>query len=158
MSIRSTVKALILHEGKLLVNKCQDTTFGEYYALPGGGQHKYETLEAAIIRECAEETGYPIKPLRLAAVCETIFTDETFRAMHPGYTHRVYHVFLCELLDTTPDAPTEKDEMQLGSEWVAVDTVNASNNIRLFPTAVGSNLLAILAGTAPVFLGSDYKE
>lgn len=36
MSIRSTVKAIILHKNKILLNKCYDKYNGEYFILPGG--------------------------------------------------------------------------------------------------------------------------
>lgn len=36
--IRSTAKAIILHEGRILLNRCADSRNGTYYALPGGGR------------------------------------------------------------------------------------------------------------------------
>ena len=158
MNIRSTVKAIIIKENKILLNRCHDDTFGDYFSLPGGGQHQYETLHEAVARECLEETGYAVTPVRFAALCETIFTNEEFRKNHPDYTHRIYHVFICKLLDTEQTKPTEKDCLQVDSEWVDIHFINATNNIRLFPTAVGDNIQDILNGTAPIFLGSDYKD
>jgi len=158
MSIRSTVKAIIIKEGKMLLNRCHDSKFGDYFSLPGGGQHQYETLQEAVIRECLEETGYTVIPIRFAALCETIFTDETFRKNHPNHTHRMYHIFICELLDTEQTMPTNKDSMQVSSEWVDMSLITSTNDIRLFPMAVGDNIQDILNGTAPVFLGSNYKN
>ena len=158
MSIRSTVKAIIIKDSKMLVNRCQDEKFGDYFSLPGGGQYQYETLQEAVIRECLEETGYSVSPVRFAALCETIFTDEGFRKEHPGHTHRIYHVFICELLDDRQIIPTEKDSMQVGSEWVDINSINTYNGIRLFPMAVGDNIHDILKGIAPIFLGSNYKD
>lgn len=60
LSIRSAAKAVIIKDNMLLLNKCYDSTLGEYYDLPGGGQNQYETIEEAIKRECLEETGYSI--------------------------------------------------------------------------------------------------
>ena len=37
MSIRTTVKAIIIKDGKILVNKCRDEKFGDYFSLVGGG-------------------------------------------------------------------------------------------------------------------------
>ena len=34
---RNSAKAIVLHEGRILVNRCV-SRFGTYYALPGGGQ------------------------------------------------------------------------------------------------------------------------
>ena len=67
MGIRNAAKAVIIDNGKILVNKNMnslgDMCYGlpngaVYYDLPGGGQNKYETLEEAVIRECLEDSGY----------------------------------------------------------------------------------------------------
>ena len=81
MGIRNAARAIIVNDGKILLNKNQnslgDMCFGiskgaVYYDLPGGGQNQYETLEEAVIRECLEETGYITAVERLAAVYEEI--------------------------------------------------------------------------------------
>jgi ADP-ribose pyrophosphatase YjhB (NUDIX family) len=149
MSIRSTVKAIIVKDGKILLNKCYGEAFGDYFSLPGGGQHLHETLEEAVVRECLEETGYAVAPVRLAAVCETILNEES---------HRVYHIFICEILDVEKITPTEKDGTQLGNEWVDINTINAINITRLFPIAVRDNIQGIIKGTSPVYLGSAYLD
>ena len=153
MSIRSTVKAIIVKNGKILLNKCYGESFGDYFSLPGGGQHQHETLEEAVVRECLEETGYAVAPVRLAAVCETINPEHTH--------HRVYHIFICEILDNEKITPTGKDgtQVEVGSEWVNINTINAINVTRLFPVAVRDNIQAVINGTAPVYLGgSIYKK
>jgi len=152
MSIRSTAKALIVRDGKLLLNRCEDET-GMYYAMPGGGQHQYETLFEAVVRECREETGYEVRPLRLAALCEGICTDEEFRKNEPDYAHKVYHIFLCELAGEKQGLPTEPDSVQTGSEWVDIRELG---KIRLLPKIVGEWITDILNDTAPMFLGSEY--
>jgi ADP-ribose pyrophosphatase YjhB (NUDIX family) len=146
MSIRSTVKAIIVKDGKILLNKCYGDAFGDYFSLPGGGQHQHETLEEAVVRECLEETGYAVAPIRLAAVCETILNEES---------HRVYHIFICKILDDEKITPTGKDgtQTELGSEWVDINTINAINVTRLFPIAVRDNIQGIINGTTPVYLG-----
>ena len=152
MGIRSTAKALIINDGKILLNKCHDRNNGDYYSLPGGGQHKYETLLDAVIRECGEETGYDIKPLRFAALCEEICLDEYFREKYPEYAHKMYHIFLCELSGSIVKAPTEKDSMQIGCEWIEIECLS---NVRLLPGVVGEHILDVLSGDAPIFLGSE---
>ena len=57
MSVRSTAKAIIIDNNKVLLNKCYDKYNGDYYSLPGGGQDKYESIYDAVLRECKEETG-----------------------------------------------------------------------------------------------------
>ena len=57
MAVRNSAKAIVLNDGKILVNRCI-SKFGEYYALPGGGQHTGEMLNETVKRELLEETGY----------------------------------------------------------------------------------------------------
>ena len=160
MSIRSTVKAIIVKDGKILLNKCYVEAFGDYFSLPGGGQHQHETLEKAVVRECLEETGYAVTPIRLAAVCETILNEESQRNNPEHNHHRVYHIFICEILDVEKITPTGKDgtQTELGSEWVDINTINAIKVTRLFPIAVRDNIKGIINGTAPFYLGSNYLD
>ena len=152
MSIRSTAKALIIHNGKALLNKCSDKHAGDYYSLPGGGQNKFETLHEALVRECKEETGYEVNPIKLIGVCELISTDEAFREKQPKYAHKMFHIFLCELASDSIEPPTETDSTQVGIEWVDIDTLHT---IRLLPKSFGEQISDILSGTAPTFLGSE---
>ncbi len=153
MSIRSTSKAIILHEGRVLLNKCFDKHNGEYYSLPGGGQNTYETMMEAVVRECLEETGYTVTPIRLAAVCEEICEDEEIRRAYPDYAHKMLHIFLCGLASEEVQEPTEKDNKQVGIEWIELDRLK---DIRLLPHALGMNITKVIAGAAPVLLGSEH--
>jgi len=155
MSIRSTAKAIIIKEGKILLNRCKDRNNGDYYSLPGGGQQKYETLQEAVVRECLEETGYTVNPVKFVALCEEICMNEEFREKYPDYAHKMYHIFLCELENSEVKGPTEIDDMQLNSEWIDLD---ALQDIRLLPKLVGSNILGIINGTVSGFLGSEHID
>jgi ADP-ribose pyrophosphatase YjhB (NUDIX family) len=104
MAIRNAAKALVIKDGKLLINKNQNT-LGDmcyglpngtvYYDLPGGGQNQYETLEDAVIRECIEESGYTVAVERLAAVYEEISMHEGFRSGYQDYAHKINFIFIC---------------------------------------------------------------
>jgi ADP-ribose pyrophosphatase YjhB (NUDIX family) len=155
MGIRNSAKAVIVHDGKILLNKCCDKNNGDYYALPGGGQQPYETLHEAVMRECLEETGYTVTPLRLAAVHEGIITDERFREKHPEYAHKLFLIFACALASEKAVTPTEKDSTQLDSEWVEI---SALLNIKILPLAVGENIMRIIHTAEPVFLPSKHIE
>ena len=152
MSIRSTAKAVIIDDRKILLNKCHDKFNGGYYCLPGGGQRTYETMHDAVVRECLEETGYTVSPVRLAAMCEEI-CDSIDRESYPEYAHKMYHVFICALCDKPRVVPSEMDDMQVGTEWVDFDRLSG---IRLLPSAVGSSILDIVNGGVPLFLGSEH--
>lgn len=68
MSLNITIRcrALIVHEGKLLVVKHGE--FFDYYALPGGKLEKGENPEECMIREIQEELGVIISNPRLMYV------------------------------------------------------------------------------------------
>ncbi|HWR22878.1 MAG TPA: NUDIX domain-containing protein [Feifaniaceae bacterium] len=153
MSVRSTAKAIILHNGKVLLNKCYDKHNGGYYSLPGGGQNQYEPLEEAAVRECLEETGYAVTPVRFAALYEEICLDEEIRAVYPQYAHKLYHIFVCTLKNEERSAPTETDDLQLGAVWV---DIAALSSVRLLPRAVGARMAELIAGAPPLFLGTDH--
>ena len=151
MSIRSTAKAIILDQDKILLNRCHDEKNGDYYTLPGGGQETYETLHEAIVRECREETGYEVAPLRFAALFEEICDDPAFRETHPQYCHKMLHIFVCSLASQTRLEPTEQDSSQIACEWIDIHSLN---NVRLLPTAVGESIGQLIAGDTALFLGS----
>ena len=155
MGVRSCAKAIVVCDGKLLVTKCRDDDNGEYYALPGGGQNLYETLEEAIVRECLEETGYRVVPKRFAALYEEIFEIPFLREKFPGYAHRVYHLFACELTGGAPGAPTETDVMQTGVEWIELSKLDAAD---LLPRNIGENIREILRSPVPLYLGSGHAS
>jgi ADP-ribose pyrophosphatase YjhB (NUDIX family) len=155
MSIRSAAKAIIINKDKVLLNKCFDEFNGQYYSLPGGEQHTYETLHEAIIRECLEETGYSVMPKRFIALCEEICEDPKTRELYPEYIHKMYHIFLCELVDDIVKKPTEIDEMQISSEWIDIKHLN---EIRLLPNALNENIVKMIRSQIPMFLGSEYIQ
>ena len=132
MSVRSTVKAIILDNGKVLLNRCYDEPNGDYYSLPGGGQEQYETLYDALVRECLEETGYTVEPLRFAALMEEICDSAFIRETYPEYAHKMLHLFVCRLVTRVVKKPTEKDSSQIACEWVEIGDIA---RINLLPKA-----------------------
>jgi ADP-ribose pyrophosphatase YjhB (NUDIX family) len=153
MGVRSTAKAIILHKGKILLNQCRDEHNGSYYCLPGGGQNDYENLSEALVRECREETGYRVVPLRFAALCEEICDDPMIREHWPDYAHKMLHIFVCELLSEEALPVTETDIAQTGSEWVEIGRLDG---LRLLPAALGEKLSELIACDRPLFLGSAH--
>lgn len=153
MGIRSTAKAFIVHNGKVLLTRCYDRKNGDYYALPGGGQEKFEPLPLAVVRECKEETGYTVLPLKLLAVCEEICESAHYREKYPQYAHKLYHIFLCGLAGEEKTEALGTDDLQTGFEWVDVSLLP---QINLLPKLVKENAPCLLAGSAPFFLGTEF--
>jgi ADP-ribose pyrophosphatase YjhB (NUDIX family) len=155
MNVRSTVKAIILHEGRVLLNRCRDDHNGEYYSLPGGGQEQFETMAEAISRECLEETGYSVESVRFAALMEEICLDPYIREHYLQYAHKMLHFFICRLTTTQRVEPTETDESQVAIEWIDAEEIP---NVNLLPKEVRAAFLQLIAQDAPQYLGSVYLE
>lgn len=87
--MRRASRAIIIKDGKLLVTK--RNKFGnEYYILIGGGVDVGETLEQALYRELAEESGVKVTNPR------PVFTENS------GFMYGHQHVFLCEYVSGEP--------------------------------------------------------
>lgn len=152
MSIRSTCKAIVINDGKILLNRCRDPHNGEYYSLPGGGQDTEEFLTEAIVREVREETGYTVIPEMFVGIGEEICNDPVVHEKWPDYIHKMYHIYRCLLDKEVPRiAPTEVDDMQLGCEWIKLSEIV---NIRLMPKMVAVNMEQMITGHHPIFLES----
>ena len=152
MPIRNSAKAIVLYNGRILLNRCT-SRFGDYFALPGGGQNPGETLLEAVRREVLEETGYSVKPVRLSGIYERI-------AERPGFAddnicHKLYFVFLCRLLNEQQIAPTERDKFQIGLEWINLKDIPTSN---MFPHAIRDNINSLIGSGETIYIGSEKEH
>ncbi len=155
MAIRSAAKAVIIRDGKVLLNLCRHEDGREYYDLPGGGQNLYESLEDAVCREVLEETGYTVAKMRFAALSEEIHTDERLRREYPDYSHRMLHIFAVDISNAPQAQPAEVDRGMEKSVWVDIGEVE-----KLTETYPGrlSELVENIAGNGPVmWLGTEYR-
>ena len=145
-SARNSAKAIVLHEGKILVNRCT-SRFGEYFALHGGGQRRGELLTETVRRELLEETGYSVSPIRLSGIYERISNGR-----EDNSCHKIYFVFLCKLDNNSCKVPTEQDRFQIGLEWVDLRQIRNAN---LFPRAIRDNIFALIDYGETIFIGSE---
>lgn len=155
MGIRNAVKAIILDENMILLNRCNSPEIGDYFALPGGGQSQHETMEDAVVREVLEETGYTVVPKAFVALYEEIYTCHSVRQRHPDHSHKILHVFRCVLSDKARGAAVEQDLHQTGCAWVDLDDISGLN---LLPAAVGRNIRRLAGSEAPLYLGSHFID
>jgi len=153
MAIRSACKAIVYHNGKVLLNSHRLPDGSIVYDFPGGGQHPYESLEEGVVREVAEETGYKVRIERFCALTEEIHTDEEIRKRAPDYTHRVLHIFLVSLISETAGEVTELDQNQTGSIWVSLDEIGT---LPLRPDGIAPHIKSMVMSDHPIYLPAFY--
>jgi ADP-ribose pyrophosphatase YjhB (NUDIX family) len=151
MAIRNATKAIIIRDGKVLLNKCKGYNGEIYYDMPGGGQQQYETMEEAVVRECLEETGYLVRVIRFAALAEEIHDNMELREKFYDYSHRVHHIFVVEFVDGILHKPTEIDFQQEECQWIDIDDIPLIN---LRPKQVKENFTKIISSVTPLYLGA----
>lgn len=149
MSARNSAKAIIINNGKILVNRCV-SRFGEYYSLPGGGQLDGEILTETVHREVLEETGYSVTPLRMAGIYERVSEGRD-----EGLCHKIYFIFLCRLDNGDCAVPTETDRFQTGSDWIPLREIASRN---LFPRAIRDNIRSMTNFGETIFIGSERER
>jgi len=128
--IRLSARAIIIHDGKILLNHRPDScTCPGYCNFPGGGIEQDETAKQAVVREVLEETGYHV------TVGEMVFALE-YEPKSCGYSingqahtqaHNSYF-FRCYLDETKPrQEPTEKDNPGANVAWFDLSELDVLN-------------------------------
>ena len=141
-SIRTSAKALVIRDGRMLAIRLHDQD-GDFYIMPGGGQNTGELLPAAVEREVAEETGIAVKAGDAVFIIEGEKGEES---------HRVDIVFRCEYLGES-DAERHTDWNQTGYEWLDIATLNTAP---LYPSKLRRPIMNLFAEKeAPVYLGNE---
>ncbi len=136
--IRTSAKAVILQNGKLLAIKLNDGK-EEWYILPGGGQDSEEVLPQTVEREVREETGIEVQCKDLLFVIEGV---------HGESFHRIDLVFLCDYLGEAKNAALHKDKNQIGFEWLDLSILN---RLPLFPSKLRRPIMNF-------YKGKEYKN
>lgn len=149
MSVRNSAKAIVISEGRILVNRCE-SRFGDYFTLPGGGQRAGEMLTETVKRELLEETGYSVTPVRMSGIYERISEGRD-----EGLCHKIYFIFLCKLDSSERKKPTETDRFQIGAEWIPLRDVASRN---LFPRAIRDNINNLVGYGETVYIGSERER
>ena len=131
--IRTSAKAVIIQNGKLLAIKLNDGK-EEWYILPGGGQDAEEMLPQTVEREVKEEAGIVVKCKDLLFVIEGV---------HGESFHRIDLVFLCDYLGKSTNAVLHNDTNQVGVDWL---DLSALNRLPLYPSKLRRPIMNFYEG------------
>jgi 8-oxo-dGTP diphosphatase len=147
--VRTAAKAIIIREGRLLLNHCRDEQ-GDWYALPGGGQQAGETLVEALLRECREEIAAEVEVVRLRYVRDYIAAHHEFSYLEEA-SHQVEHLFECRVdADYVPRSGPGPDRQQVGVVWLDLASLRGA---RVYPSALRQLLEPGFAESLPVYWG-----
>ncbi|MCC7479310.1 NUDIX domain-containing protein [bacterium] len=98
LALNLVVRAVIVHQGRLLSNVIADGQRPAFHSLLGGHLKLDETLTQAVVREVREEIGIEVLPSRLLYIAENFFARGERRM------HEIGYYFLCH-----PASPVEGD-------------------------------------------------
>ncbi|MFD0858856.1 NUDIX domain-containing protein [Roseovarius aquimarinus] len=126
MPIRLAARAVLVHEGRLLLVNAYPDGKSDLWCAPGGGVHLHDGLGQTLLREVHEETGLEIE---LGAPClVNEFHDPE------GAFHQVEIFFRCTLVAGALDAAWRDPEgVVTHRRWFARDELGA---IRLKPDSL----------------------
>lgn len=128
--VRVAARAVIIRDGALLVVTLRDDS-GPFYILPGGGQKHSEPLSETVRRECAEELGISVSPIKMLYMREYIGKNHAFKARHRAF-HQVEIVFECKIENADNlGHGSEEDKRQVGFAWVPLSELREA---RFFPS------------------------
>jgi len=147
--IRNSAKAIIIRDGRILAIYKTDP-LGDYYILPGGGQHYGESLDETVKREVREETTLDVTAYRLRYVRDYISRNHEFAETEKD-AHQVELMFECQI-DPTGQAGLGEtpDDNQIDVCWLPLDHLM---DYRLYPLSLRPLLMDSAGDAPPIYLG-----
>jgi ADP-ribose pyrophosphatase YjhB (NUDIX family) len=146
--IRNAVRAVIVRNGAVLMQKKYSEIKGTWYTLPGGGQGVDETLDRALIRECEEEIGARVEVGELLSVADFFKPRET---LSPSTRHLIEIYFACQVPEGYQAASGHHpDKHQVDVVWLPLNQLLQHT---LFPEDLSQRLPQIISGGLRGFLG-----
>jgi 8-oxo-dGTP diphosphatase len=85
------IGGIIVHEGRVVLVKRRFDPLAGQWSIPGGAVETGETLEACLVREMAEETGFVVEVGPVVEVLDRITREEDGRVLY----HFVLIDYLC---------------------------------------------------------------
>ena len=147
-NIRNAVRAVIVREQAVLMQKKWADHRGTWYTLPGGGQDVHETLTQALLRECEEEIGASVEIGNLLAIADFYKQRDTD---YPSVRHLVEFLFGCSLpASYQPVSGHHPDKHQIDVVWMPFAHLP---DHEIFPKALASHLPTLAQAATPTYLG-----
>jgi 8-oxo-dGTP pyrophosphatase MutT (NUDIX family) len=149
-TLRNAVRAVIVRDQAVLMQKKWAQHRGTWFTLPGGGQDVHETLGQALLRECEEEIGALVKIDSLLAVADFYKQRDT---EIPSVRHVVEFLFGCSLPAAyQPVSGHHPDKHQIDVVWMPFADFP---DHEIFPSALKTHLPALFQAqtAAPTYLG-----
>jgi ADP-ribose pyrophosphatase YjhB (NUDIX family) len=144
--IRNSAKAIIIRDGCVLLIRINDDD-GEWFVLPGGGQHFGESLPETVRRECLEEIGVEVQVEELRLVREYIGKNHD----NEEQGHRLEFMFECRLpVGAEPQSGKRPDSRQTGVVWAPIANLATCC---LYPTGLVPILQGGLANIGCTYMG-----
>jgi len=121
------IGGIIVHEGRVVLVKRRFEPLAGQWSIPGGAVETGETLEACLIREMAEETGFVVEVGPVVEVLDRITHDDVGRVLY----HFVLIDYLCwpvggelragsDVAEAVLAEPSELAQYQLTEKALAV--------------------------------------
>jgi 8-oxo-dGTP diphosphatase len=130
---RLAAYAVVARDGHILLSLWNEVVPGRW-TMPGGGVEYHETVEAAVVREVREETGYDVSLVRLLGVDTLLVpaSDRTFATERPLKSVRVVFEATVTGGELTPEVNGSTDE----ARWVPLADVPALPRVALVDVAL----------------------
>ena len=118
------VGAIIVSEGKILLEKRKNEPSRGKWSIPGGLVELGESVEQAVIREVKEETGLDVEALCLVDVVDNVNLDARGKVKY----HYVIVDYFINVWRGLPEAASDADELM----WVPFSEVEEHDLTKSF--------------------------
>lgn len=141
-TIRVSAKALVFKDECMLAIRLRDKD-GEFFIMPGGGQHPGELLPATVEREVEEETGIKVQAKDAVFIIEGAEGEQH---------HRVDIVYQCDYIGSN-NSMSHPDTNQVGYDWLRIETLN---HAPLYPSKLRRPIMNLFEGKETnIYLGNE---
>lgn len=147
--VRTTARAVIIHDRKILLLQKDYGELGVRFALPGGGQEPHESLHQALQRECLEEIDTRVEIGPLLHVADYFKLRDS---QPPTRRHLLELLFNCALPEGyRPHNGSHPDKHQVDVIWAELARLP---HLPLYPPYLVDCLTRLADPGRPVYLGS----